>query len=177
RRASGAGRSRIRWLRWLWCESCTRPITARETPAARSDYGRMGGAAVESELPDAGDLLGLRGKTVLVTGGGQGIGRAIAEHFAGADAKVGVLDLDGETARAVADSLPAAVALQCDVRDRDSLEQAAARVEADLGPIDVWVNNAGGVLGGAVAGLVDLDRNAWDRIFELNLTAVLFGCQ
>ena len=54
---------------------------------------------------------------------------------------------------------------------------AATLVEADLGPIDVWVNNAGGVFPGAVAGLVDLDREAWDRIFELNLTAVLFGCQ
>ena len=50
-------------------------------------------------------------------------------------------------------------------------------VEAELGPIDVWVNNAGGVFPGAVAGLVDLERDAWDRIFELNLTAVLFGCQ
>jgi NAD(P)-dependent dehydrogenase (short-subunit alcohol dehydrogenase family) len=69
------------------------------------------------------------------------------------------------------------VAVQCDVRDRDALERAADRVEADLGPIDVWVNNAGGVFPGAVAGLVDLEREAWDRIFELNLTAVLFGCQ
>ena len=132
---------------------------------------------MNSELPDAGDLLGLRGKTVLVTGAGRGIGRAIAEHFGGVGAKVGVVDLDGDTAHTVASSLPEGVAVQCDVRDRETLERAAERVEADLGPIDVWVNNAGGVFPGAVAGLVDLDREAWDRIFELNLTAVLFGCQ
>ena len=132
---------------------------------------------MNSELPDAESLLGLRGKTVLVTGGGRGIGRAIALHFAGVGASVGVVDLDGDTAEGVARSLPSAVAVQCDVRDRDALERAADRVEADLGPIDVWVNNAGGVFPGAVAGLVDLEREAWDRIFELNLTAVLFGCQ
>jgi NAD(P)-dependent dehydrogenase (short-subunit alcohol dehydrogenase family) len=132
---------------------------------------------VTSELSGADELLGLRGKTVLVTGAGRGIGREIARHFGGVGAKVGVVDLDGDTARDTAGLLPEAVAIECDVRDRDALDGAAQRVEAELGAIDVWVNNAGGVYPGAGASLVELDRTTWDRIFELNLTAVLFGCQ
>ena len=83
----------------------------------------------------------------VVTGGARGIGRAIAEAFVEAGAAVALADIDADqaakTAAALAVSGRCAIPLPLDVRDVASVRQAAARVEAAFGRVDVLVNSAG----------------------------------
>ena len=87
------------------------------------------------------------GKTIVVTGGGGGIGGATCRRFAGEGARVAVFDINPDAARAVADAIVAsggrATAFTCDITDRTSVDAAIAAAEAQLGPIGVLVNNAG----------------------------------
>jgi NAD(P)-dependent dehydrogenase (short-subunit alcohol dehydrogenase family) len=85
-------------------------------------------------------------QVVVVTGASAGVGRATVRAFARRGASLGLLargraGLDG-TAREVEELGGRALALQADVADHDQVEAAAERVEAELGPIDVWINNA-----------------------------------
>jgi 2-hydroxycyclohexanecarboxyl-CoA dehydrogenase len=86
-------------------------------------------------------------QTVIVTGGGGGIGGATCRRFAAEGAKVAVFDLNLQAAQAVAEGILAqggrAQAYACDIADRATVDAAVAATEADLGPVDVLVNNAG----------------------------------
>lgn len=86
-------------------------------------------------------------KVALVTGGGQGIGQAIAERLHADGFGVAIADLNLETATAVAEKLGGkaggAIAIQVDVADRDSVFAAVDRAMSELGGFDVIVNNAG----------------------------------
>lgn len=88
----------------------------------------------------------LRGKVVAVTGASAGVGRASAEAFARAGANVALIARDSrrlDEARTDVERIGGnAIALPTDVADADAVERAAAEAEAQLGPIDVWVNNA-----------------------------------
>ena len=88
----------------------------------------------------------LKGKTVLVTGGGSGIGAAITRRFAEQGSKVAFLDIAEETSRALAAELKAAGLTAhfepCDLRDIPALQAAIAKIAAALGPVTILINNA-----------------------------------
>jgi 2-hydroxycyclohexanecarboxyl-CoA dehydrogenase len=114
------------------------------------------------------------GKTVIVTGGGGGIGGATCRRFAGDGARVAVLDLNAEAAEKVASAIRAeggkAAAIQCDITDRASVDAAVAATETQLGPIDVLVNNAGWDV---FKPFTKTEPAQWDKLIAINLTGAL----
>ena len=87
-----------------------------------------------------------RPKTVLVTGAGSGIGAAIAERFLSAGYQVALFDIDGQAARATASRINFAArreVFEGDVSNEQNVKEAVARTVADLGSLDVLINNAG----------------------------------
>jgi 3-oxoacyl-[acyl-carrier protein] reductase len=90
--------------------------------------------------------MNLNGRVAVVTGGGAGIGRAIALRLAEDGARVAVLDIRQETAEQTLELASGnGVALVCDVSDSSAVDATFARIEAELGPADVLVNNAGAI--------------------------------
>jgi meso-butanediol dehydrogenase/(S,S)-butanediol dehydrogenase/diacetyl reductase len=114
----------------------------------------------------------LTGKIALVTGGGRGIGRAIAVALARAGCDVAVAARTGpelaEVAREVERAGRRAAALRLDVLDRAALAAAPAEVERALGPVAILVNNAG--VDASAPALRTTDE-LWDRVLAVNLTA------
>ena len=114
------------------------------------------------------------GKSVIVTGAGHGIGRAVAERFASEGAKVGVNDVDPvraeETAAAIGD---AAIALPGDVGSEADVNRIVSTTVEAHGPIDVLVNNAALATYEAVTRhFLEGDSAWWNRIIQTNLTSV-----
>ena len=115
----------------------------------------------------------LHGRVVVVTGGGRGIGRAIASALADRGCRVAIGDLDSASAREAAAALGGdAVGLALDVTDRPGFTTFLDEVERRLGPIDVLVNNAGIM---AVGPFDDEDDATVVRQLEINLHAVIHG--
>ena len=117
----------------------------------------------------------LNGKVVAITGGGRGIGRAIAQSLAREGARVAVGDLDKDSAEATAAALGGdAIGLGLDVTDHAGFTAFLDEVERRLGPLDVLVNNAGIMV---VTPLVEETGDSIARQLELNLRAVIHGTQ
>ncbi|HTR72103.1 MAG TPA: SDR family oxidoreductase [Solirubrobacteraceae bacterium] len=115
----------------------------------------------------------LAGQTAAITGAGRGIGRATAQALTRQGVRVAIGDLDLEAARATAQELgPTAVALSLDVTDRDSFERFLDETEAQLGPIDVLINNAGIMQLGK---FMDEDDATATRMIDINLHGVILG--
>jgi 2-hydroxycyclohexanecarboxyl-CoA dehydrogenase len=116
----------------------------------------------------------LQNKTVVITGGGGGIGGATCRKFAQEGAKVAVLDLNLEAAEKVAAEIRAAggaaEAFKCDIADRASVDAAVAATQTKLGPIDVLVNNAGWDIFKPFA---KSDPGEWEKLIAINLTGAL----
>ena len=120
----------------------------------------------------------LQGKVVLVTGAGAGIGRATALAMAEGGANVVTADIDLAAARRTADQAAGnarrAVAIEADCGDVPSIDAMIARTVAELGRIDVIVNNAGVT---RYAQIMDLTEADWDRIHRVNAKGVFFCLQ
>jgi 2-hydroxycyclohexanecarboxyl-CoA dehydrogenase len=120
----------------------------------------------------------LDGKTALVTGGGQGIGCAIARALAAEGAHVAVLDIARERAEQVAGEVAAlgvkGVPLVADLTRDTEVQRAVAQALRDLGHLDVLVNNAGW---DRMQLFLESDAETWDRIIALNFRAVLTTCR
>jgi len=115
----------------------------------------------------------LHGRVVAITGGGRGIGRAIAEALAAEGCRVAVGDLDAASAEATAAALRGeAAGLPLDVTDHAGFTTFLDEVERRLGPIDVLVNNAGIM---PVGPLDEEDDATAIRLLEINLHAVIHG--
>jgi NAD(P)-dependent dehydrogenase (short-subunit alcohol dehydrogenase family) len=115
----------------------------------------------------------LTGKVVAITGGGRGIGRAVAEALARAGARVAVGDLDRESAEQTATAI-GGLWLALDVTDHAGFVAFLDEVERRLGPLDVLVNNAGIM---SITPLVDESPAGIARQVEINLHAVIRGTQ
>jgi NAD(P)-dependent dehydrogenase (short-subunit alcohol dehydrogenase family) len=116
-------------------------------------------------------------KVAMVTGGGSGIGAAIARRFAEEGATVVVADLDEKAASKVAAGIEKdagiAVAVQQDVGDPRSVEQSVAFAIDKFGQLDVAINNAG--ITGDLAPTADYSLEGWDKVIAVNLSGVFYG--
>lgn len=120
----------------------------------------------------------LAGRTALVTGGGSGLGRAIALGFAEAGARVAVADLSLQNAAETVDMITAqggaAFAERLDVTQRAEVEEVANTVAQKAGSLDILVNSAGRAIRGTA---LDYKEEDWATIISVNLTGTFFCCQ
>ena len=116
----------------------------------------------------------LENKTIIVTGGGGGIGGATCRRLALDGANVAVFDMNLEAAQRVAAAIESsggiATAYQCDITNRAEVDAAVAATEAQLGPIDVLINNAGWDVFKPFTKTVPAE---WDKLIAINLTGPL----
>jgi NAD(P)-dependent dehydrogenase (short-subunit alcohol dehydrogenase family) len=117
----------------------------------------------------------LTGQVAAITGGARGIGRAMAEAFLHEGMRVAIGDVDVATAEQTAAELGRdTIALPLDVTKRESIEAFADGVESKLGPIDVFVSNAGIM---PVGRFLDEDDATARRQFDINVHGVIFGAK
>jgi NAD(P)-dependent dehydrogenase (short-subunit alcohol dehydrogenase family) len=135
------------------------------------------GAFADVSAVGVADLLSLDGRRAVVTGGAQGLGRAIAGRLAEAGAQVAIADLDADHAVSAAAGIAEArgaevIGVPMDVADSASVEAAAARVVDEFGGIDIWVNNAGVF---PSASVLEMSDEQWDHVFAVNTRGVRNG--
>ena len=123
--------------------------------------------------------MDLSGKVAIVTGAGQGIGRAIALRLAGAGADVAPVDINFASVEEVAKEIEGAgrkaIPIQADVSNNDQVQHMVGQTLRAFNQIDILVNNAGIV--GKTAPLTQLDESDWDAVIDVNLKGVFLCCK
>jgi 3-oxoacyl-[acyl-carrier protein] reductase len=118
-------------------------------------------------------------KTVIVTGSGQGIGRAIARTFAEAGADLVIADIRMDTAEATATDIRSlqrkTFTIQVDVRDKNQLDEMVTKTVQKFGCIDILINNAG--FGHMTVPLIEMSEEEWDKLVTLNLKSTFLCCK
>jgi NAD(P)-dependent dehydrogenase (short-subunit alcohol dehydrogenase family) len=117
--------------------------------------------------------VNLSGKTIVVTGGANGIGRALCRRFAAEGARaIVVADLDGAAARQVADEI-GGVAIETDVARESDVAQLVMQTASDAGPIDLFCSNAGI----AISGGEESSDADWQRCWDVNVMAHVYAAR
>jgi 3-oxoacyl-[acyl-carrier protein] reductase len=123
----------------------------------------------------------LEGQTVIVTGGGKGLGKIYAQEFAKAGAHVIAADIDGESAEAVARGIEAeagkALGLRTDVSDAQSVEEMAQAAIARFGTIDILINNASLMSTLPRRSWLEIPLEEWDQVMAVNLRGLFLCCR
>jgi len=124
----------------------------------------------------------LRGKRVIVTGGGSGIGRGAAIKLAEEGASVAVVDVNLEAAQKVADEIAeiggaSALALRANVADEAQVAAAVNEAETRFGGLDTLIANAGIMLFGRDTVATELDLETWQQCIDINLTGMFLTCK
>ncbi len=128
---------------------------------------------IPDSFPGPGDV---KGKRVVLTGAGRGLGEMLAHAFSRAGARVALVARTESDIKAVADVLPGpSLAFSGDVRDADFNDEVARQTAAEWGGLDVWICNAG--ISPVVAGPLETDPDVWRDVIDTNLTGAFFGAR
>lgn len=126
-------------------------------------------------------MFSLQDKVCVITGAGRGMGRAIAQAYASLGAKVVIAARSGVELDQLANDLRAAgadvLAVPTDVTQLKEMQTLADAAVNTYGALDVWVNNAGGFIDGAMCDWVDVREDALESMVRLNLLSYIYGCQ
>ncbi|MGE3916994.1 MAG: SDR family NAD(P)-dependent oxidoreductase [Hyphomicrobiaceae bacterium] len=122
------------------------------------------------------NVIDLKNRIAVVTGGAQGIGRAATERFVASGAKVAIWDHDIALAEKTAAAIgPAVKAYACDVTDYGAIEKARDATLRDFGRIDILLNNAG--IAGANATVWETSVEEWRKVMRVNLDGPFLCCK